>query len=84
VEAATLVSAIREQVNALDAITEEYLAFARNLEATAGKDPAKRDRAAAEIDPVECTLSRSAALPGPMRAPDSITIVSRRCAMPRR
>ncbi len=28
-EAATLVSAIREQVNALDAITEEYLAFAR-------------------------------------------------------
>lgn len=28
-EAATLVTAIREQVNALDAITEEYLAFAR-------------------------------------------------------
>ena len=28
-EAATLVAAIREQVNALDAITEEYLAFAR-------------------------------------------------------
>jgi signal transduction histidine kinase len=28
-EAVTLVSAIREQVNALDAITEEYLAFAR-------------------------------------------------------
>ena len=28
-EAAMLVSAIREQVNALDAITEEYLAFAR-------------------------------------------------------
>ena len=28
-EAATLVSAIREQVSALDAITEEYLAFAR-------------------------------------------------------
>jgi signal transduction histidine kinase len=28
-EAATLVAAIREQVNALDALTEEYLAFAR-------------------------------------------------------
>ncbi len=28
-EAATLVTAIREQVNALDALTEEYLAFAR-------------------------------------------------------
>jgi nitrogen fixation/metabolism regulation signal transduction histidine kinase len=28
-EAATLVTAIREQVNALDAITEEYLTFAR-------------------------------------------------------
>jgi signal transduction histidine kinase len=28
-EAATLVAAIREQVNALDAITEEYLTFAR-------------------------------------------------------
>ena len=28
-EAATLVTAIRDQVNTLDALTEEYLAFAR-------------------------------------------------------
>jgi hypothetical protein len=38
-------------------------------------------RAAAEIEPEVCTLSRRAALPGPMRAPELRTRVSRRCAM---
>ena len=36
--------------------------------------PIARD--AAEIEPDECTLSRSAALPAPMRAPELRTKVS--------
>jgi hypothetical protein len=39
-------------------------------------------RAAAAIEPVARTLSRSAALPGPTRAPESRTRVSFRRAMP--
>src|ERR1700676_855737 len=39
-------------------------------------------RAAAEIEPVSRMLSSSAALPGPMRAPDSKTMLTLTRAMP--
>ena len=39
-------------------------------------------RAAAEIEPVSRMLSRSLAFPGPMRAPDSKTMLTLSRAMP--
>jgi hypothetical protein len=39
-------------------------------------------RAAAEIEPVSRILSSSLALPGPIRAPDSKTMLTRTRAMP--
>jgi len=62
-EAAVLVSAIREQVNALDAITEEYLAFARF------------PRAQFEEDSVNDTVAAVVEFVRPLAARQDITVV---------